>query len=214
MEEPHHSKPATFVAFSAASLLFGVLSSQALVYFRHYPQDRLCLKIFGITRQVATILLLETAQLVLFAVMAWFIILGPGPSPQVFHLVSGAHFLIDGTIIGVVQGLSSYAFDVNSSNPDFLVAVDAITGVVDIVLVISVRGRSGASTDWVTQGKQSGQEADVDEEYAQVFLNVNAGVVNTLWAFVALGLLIAFPSSGIHALVYLTGTTTPPCSYH
>ncbi|PIL32288.1 hypothetical protein GSI_05533 [Ganoderma sinense ZZ0214-1] len=199
MEEPHHSKPATFVAFSAASLLFGVLSSQALVYFRHYPQDRLCLKIFGITRQVATILLLETAQLVLFAVMAWFIILGPGPSPQVFHLVSGAHFLIDGTIIGVVQGLSSYAFDVNSSNPDFLVAVDAITGVVDIVLalvfvVVLVPARTGSPRGnrvvkkLVISPDLYSFETDVDEEYAQVFLNVNAGVVNTLWAFVALGL--------------------------
>ncbi|KAI1787857.1 hypothetical protein LXA43DRAFT_1064033 [Ganoderma leucocontextum] len=233
------SKIATFVAFSAATLLFGVLSSQSLTYFRHYPHDRLFLKIF-----VGTILVLETAQLLLFAVMAWFIVLGSGPSPYAFHLVSGFKGETDlryksthgpsnwcylatswywlrmttkPAAVLSVQGLSSWAFDVNSSNPVgnapavdpalllkthpqvFLLVVDAITGAVDILLavvfvVVLVPARPGSPggnslvDKLVICPKLSHFSGDIDGNCGQVLLNVNAGVVNALWAFVALGL--------------------------
>ncbi|KAI1787863.1 hypothetical protein LXA43DRAFT_1064035 [Ganoderma leucocontextum] len=192
-------------------IVFGtqVLSSQSLTYCRHYPHDRLFLKLL-----VVTIVLLETAQLLLFAAMAWFIVLGSGPSPHAFHLVSSCLLVLvaygesrqphlKGSMnpppVLSVQGLASYVFDVNNSNPHLVIAVDAITGAVDMLLagifvIVIVPARPGSPggnrlvNKLVICLQPSKPNGDIDGNGGQIFLNVNTGIVNTIWAFVALGL--------------------------
>ncbi|KAI1782729.1 hypothetical protein LXA43DRAFT_1068346, partial [Ganoderma leucocontextum] len=82
----------------------------------------------------------------------------------------------------------------------FVVPIDAIAGSVDILLAATL-----AVVLVQVKSDQRGENRLVNK---LIFLNVNLGIISTLWGFLALGLRVVYSSSSMRVLLYVAGAGT------